>query len=46
MVDGGVGRKWAYDPRTWNAEGQTGMATRVAQACEQLSSAGRALDRS
>ena len=43
MVDGGVGRKKAYDPRTWNAEGQAGMAARVARACEQLGSAGRAL---
>ena len=43
MVDGGVGRKKAYDPRTWNAEGQAGMAARVARACEQLGSAGRTL---
>jgi fructose-bisphosphate aldolase class II len=39
MVDGGVGRKKAYDPRTWNVEGQAGMAAR---ACVQLGSAGRA----
>jgi fructose-bisphosphate aldolase, class II len=43
MVDGGVGRKHAYDPRTWNAKGQAGMAARVARACEQLGSAGRSL---
>ena len=43
MVDGGVGRKHAYDPRSWNAEGQAGMAARVARACEELGSAGRAL---
>jgi fructose-bisphosphate aldolase class II len=43
MVDGGVGRKRAYDPRTWNAEGQAGMAARVARACSELGSAGRAL---
>ena len=43
MVDGGVGRKQAYDPRSWNAEGQAGMAARVARACEELGSAGRAL---
>jgi fructose-bisphosphate aldolase class II len=43
MVDGGVGRKQAYDPRTWNAEGQAGMGARVARACEELGSAGRAL---
>jgi fructose-bisphosphate aldolase class II len=45
MVDGGVGRKRAYDPRTWNAEGQAGMAARVARACRQLGSAGRSLGR-
>jgi fructose-bisphosphate aldolase, class II len=44
MVDGGVGRKRAYDPRTWNAEGQAGMAARVTRACEELGSAGRTLD--
>jgi len=43
MVDGGVGRKRAYDPRTWNAAGQAGMAARVARACEQLGSAGKRL---
>jgi fructose-bisphosphate aldolase class II len=43
MVDGGVGRKKAYDPRSWNAKGQAGMAARVARACEQLGSAGHAL---
>jgi fructose-bisphosphate aldolase class II len=43
MVDGGVGRKRAYDPRSWNAAGQAGMAARVARACEQLGSAGKHL---
>jgi fructose-bisphosphate aldolase class II len=43
MVDGGVGRKHAYDPRSWSAEGQAGMAARVVRACEELGSAGRAL---
>jgi fructose-bisphosphate aldolase class II len=42
MVDGGVGRKHSYDPRTWNAKGQAAMAARVARACEELGSAGRA----
>ncbi len=40
MVDGGVGRKRAYDPRGWNAKGQAAMAERVTRACEQLGSAG------
>jgi fructose-bisphosphate aldolase, class II len=44
MVDGGVGRKRAYDPRNWNAKGQAVMAARVARACEQLGSAGRSLE--
>ena len=43
MVDGGVGRKRAFDPRSWNAKGQAAMAARVARACEQLGSAGRSL---
>jgi fructose-bisphosphate aldolase, class II len=41
MVDGGVGRKRAYDPRAWNAKGQSAMAAHVARACELLGSAGR-----
>jgi fructose-bisphosphate aldolase class II len=43
MVDGGVGRKRAYDPRSWNAKGQAAMAARVARACLQMGSAGRSL---
>jgi fructose-bisphosphate aldolase, class II len=43
MVDGGVGRKQAYDPRSWNGKGQAGMAARVARACRQMGSAGRSL---
>jgi fructose-bisphosphate aldolase class II len=39
MVDGGVGRKRAYDPRSWNAKGQAAMAARVARACMQTGSA-------
>jgi fructose-bisphosphate aldolase class II len=42
-VDGGVGDKRAYDPRSWGGEGEAGMAARVAQACEQLGSAGRSI---
>jgi fructose-bisphosphate aldolase class II len=43
MVDGGIGRKAVYDPRSWNKKGQAGMAARVARACEQMGSAGKAL---
>jgi len=43
MTDGGVGRKSAYDPRSWGAKAQAAMAERVATACRQLGSAGRSL---
>ncbi len=40
-VDGGVGDKKAYDPRTWGKLAEAGMAARVVQACEDLRSAGK-----
>jgi len=39
-VDGDVGSKNAYDPRSWGKAGEAGMAQRVVQACEELMSAG------
>jgi fructose-bisphosphate aldolase class II len=42
-VDGGVGEKKAYDPRSYGALAETGMADRVVRACEDLGSAGRHL---
>ena len=39
-VDGEVGNKKAYDPRTWGKAAEEGMAKRVVQACEDLRSAG------
>jgi fructose-bisphosphate aldolase, class II len=42
-VDGGVGDKRAYDPRTWGSEAEAAMAARIAQACEQLGSAGHSI---
>jgi fructose-bisphosphate aldolase class II len=42
-VDGGVGDKRAYDPRSWGAEAEAAMAARVAQACAVLGSAGRSI---
>ena len=42
-VDGGVGVKKAYDPRTYMAKAETAMAARVVQACEDLQSAGTSL---
>ncbi|HEV7727531.1 MAG: fba [Modestobacter sp.] len=40
-VDGEVGVKKAYDPRTYMKLAETGMAERVVRACEDLLSAGQ-----
>ncbi len=42
-VDGEVGNKKAYDPRTWGKLAEAGMAARVARACEDLRSTGTTL---
>jgi fructose-bisphosphate aldolase class II len=42
-VDGEVGNKKAYDPRTWGKAAEAGMAARVTQACQDLLSAGTKL---
>ena len=42
-VDGDVGSKKAYDPRSWGKSAEAGMAARVTHACEDLLSAGHAL---
>jgi fructose-bisphosphate aldolase class II len=42
-VDGEVGTKKLYDPRTWGKSAEAAMARRVAQACEDLRSAGTAI---
>ncbi len=42
-VDGEVGSKKAYDPRTWGKAAEEGMAARVVHACEDLMSAGKRL---
>jgi fructose-bisphosphate aldolase class II len=42
-VDGEVGNKKAYDPRTWGKLAEEGMAKRVQQACEDLRSTGTAI---
>jgi len=42
-VDGDVGNKKAYDPRTYLKLAETNMATRVVQACEDLTSAGKSI---
>jgi len=42
-VDGDVGNKKAYDPRSWGKAAETSMAARVVEACEDLLSAGKQL---
>jgi fructose-bisphosphate aldolase class II len=42
-VDGEVGSKKAYDPRTWGKAAEAGMTARVVHACEDLLSAGTQL---
>jgi fructose-bisphosphate aldolase, class II len=42
-VDGGVGEKKAYDPRSYGTLAEAGMATRVVRACQELGCAGRHL---
>jgi len=39
-IDGEVGNKKAYDPRAWGKLAEAGMAQRIAEACQQLRSAG------
>jgi len=42
-VDGDVGRKKDYDPRSWGKTAEAGMSARVAEACQDLLSAGEKL---
>jgi fructose-bisphosphate aldolase class II len=42
-VDGEVGNKKVYDPRSWGKLAETAMATRVVDYAKQLGSAGHAL---
>lgn len=42
-IDGEVGSKKVYDPRSWGKAGEAGMAARVTHACEDLLSAGHQL---
>ena len=43
-VDGEVGSKKAYDPRTWGKAAEASMAARVTQACQDLLSVGTKLN--
>jgi fructose-bisphosphate aldolase class II len=42
-VDGEVGDKKAYDPRSYMKKAEEGMAARVIEACRDLGSIGRTL---
>ncbi|QCU76908.1 class II fructose-bisphosphate aldolase [Citricoccus sp. SGAir0253] len=42
-IDGEVGNKKLYDPRTWGAKAEESMAARVQQACQELGSAGQSI---
>ena len=42
-VDGDVGNKKVYDPRSWGKAAEAGMTARVIEACENLLSAGTKL---
>jgi fructose-bisphosphate aldolase, class II len=44
-VDGEVGSKKAYDPRSWGKAAESGMAKRVVEACENLRSTGTTLSK-
>lgn len=42
-VDGDVGNKKVYDPRSYMRKAETGMSARVVAACEMLKSAGNSI---
>jgi fructose-bisphosphate aldolase class II len=42
-VDGEVGDKKVYDPRSWGKAAEAGMAARVVEACENLRSTGHTI---
>lgn len=42
-IDGEVGAKKLYDPRSWGREAELAMSNRVLEACRELGSAGKAL---
>ncbi|XNZ00235.1 class II fructose-bisphosphate aldolase [Micrococcus luteus] len=42
-IDGEVGNKKMYDPRTWGGKAEIGMAQRVVEACQDLGSAGKSI---
>lgn len=43
MIDGEIGAKKSYDPRTYLKLGETGVAERLKRACEDLRSTGKSI---
>jgi len=43
-IDGDVGKKKVYDPRSYLKAAEAGMAARVVEACQDLNSAGTAIN--
>ncbi|MCB1237186.1 MAG: class II fructose-bisphosphate aldolase [Verrucomicrobiae bacterium] len=43
MIDGEIGNKKVYDPRSYLKAGEQGMADRIARACDDLLSSGKTL---
>lgn len=43
MVDGEIGSKKSYDPRTYLKLGEAGVAARMIRACDELKSSGRTI---
>ncbi|MFC4016722.1 class II fructose-bisphosphate aldolase [Micromonospora sp. GCM10011542] len=44
-IDGEVGNKKQYDPRTWGKAAEAGLAARVVKACEDLRSTGTTMSK-
>src|SRR5690242_16868846 len=44
-IDGEVGNKKTYDPRSWGKAAEAGMTARVVEACENLRSTGTTLSK-
>ncbi|MBT8247219.1 MAG: class II fructose-bisphosphate aldolase, partial [Acidimicrobiia bacterium] len=44
-IDGEVGNKKVYDPRSYLKAAETAMAARVVQTCEELRSVGKTIGR-
>ncbi len=43
-IEGEVGNKKQYDPRTWMKKGENAMTERIAQACRDLKSDGKSIN--